>query len=120
MYSGETQNYKLPQYEEQDTFDPVADWNPAFETIDGELYKTEQYKVLFNQLVTSAEESAKKAAQSADNADVAAKRAENIASGAVDKEEALAADFNRLKERVEYLEAALFSLTKRVNSLEEE
>ena len=120
MYSGETQNYRLPQYEEQDMFDPVADWNPAFEKIDGELYKLNQKAGMFEDSLKKAEDSASKAEASATKAEAEALRAENIVSPAVAKIETMEEEFNQLKQKNTEYEAEIYSLTKRVEKLEKE
>ena len=120
MYSGETQNYKLPQYEEQDMFDPVADWNPAFEKIDGELYKLNEAAQMFGESVEAAKGAAEKAEAAATKAETEALRAENIVSPAIAEFETIKEEFNQLKQKNTEYEAEIYSLTKRVEKLEKE
>ena len=119
MYSGETQNYKLPQFAPTDAIDPIADFNPAFETIDAKLYQALTSYERCEQLVGTANSAAQQA-----QAD--ARIATNAASAAHKEVEQNTEDLNRFKSevenlhlRVDGLEAMNALLLKRIEALEE-
>ena len=119
MYSGETQNYKLPQFAPTDAIDPIADFNPAFKLIDAKLYEALTTYERCQQLVGTANA----AAQQAQNE---ARLATNAASSAhaevVKNTEALNQfkdEVEKLHLRVDGLEAMNALLLKRIEALEE-
>lgn len=119
MYSNETQNYKLPQYLATDTMDPVADWNPAFQKIDTELYKANQGVENISEMVQRAEQAVTEARAEASLAQTAAARAENILSGKLaDIDKAIQA-YDGLVMRLNAMDLVLSQLDNRITALEQ-
>lgn len=104
MYSKETQNYALPQFQATDKMDPVADFNAAFETIDSELHKNS-----LNQVKEFTDEAIKQI----EAMRTLVERAENAAEGAVTAIQGLTAVVTNLNAKVDAIDARVKALENR-------
>lgn len=103
MYSNETKNFNLPQFLATDKIDPVADFNPAFETIDNQM---QQNKITAEDALAGVTGAQK----DAEDAQLAAQRAENAATAAAQSAQEANENAQNAVQKVDDLEKEVESI----------
>lgn len=103
MYSNETKNFNLPQFLATDKIDPVADFNPAFATIDKQM---QQNKITAEDALAGVAGAQK----DAEDAQLAAQRAENAATAAAQSAQEANENAQNAVQKVDDLEKEVESI----------